>query len=721
MSRLPVPGSDDGTWGTVLNDYLTQSHNADGTLKPASVATAGAETTTNKGAPSGYAPLDSSSKVPSANLPAATTTPDATTSSKGVVQLSGDLAGTATAPTVPGLATTEKTANKGAASGYAPLNGSSQVPIANLPTGTTSASVAIGNDARLTAAATALQLGGDIGGTSTAPTIAKLQGTTVNGSSPAGGQVLTYSAGASAWVPSTVTSTTVSDATTSSKGIVQLSGDLGGTASSPTVPTKVTKAGDTMTGKLTVPSLQVTGGSPASGQILTADASGNATWQTAVTGSSTLAADTDVTLTSPATGQVLTYDGTATKWKNQAAAAGFADPTTTKGDLIVHATASTTREAVGSDGQVLTADSTQTTGLKWAAPPTASNATTSAPGLVQLAGDLAGTATAPTVPSASGLRSATTTVGVASATAPSAGQVLTASSSTAAGWTTPAASVILDSTAGDIQPLGSQAAGATGKAADAGHVHAMPRLDQVASPTAAVPLNSQKLTGLANGTNPQDAAAFGQIPVAGTASGTYAAGNDARITGALQSTNNLSDVGSAGSARQNLHVPALSPAACVTTANVTALSGLNTYDGYTLIAGDQVLLTGQTTASQNGPWVAAAGSWTRPTDFATGNSVKARTIAIIQGTTYGGSTWLLQTNSSITVDTTAQTWASQLPSSVVSGASLGANSMQPVVAVAGVYPARPSSSLVPAGHVQYVGPSQPSDWLTYDGWLKTAS
>lgn len=33
MARLPVPGSDDGTWGTILNEYLSVEHNADGTLK----------------------------------------------------------------------------------------------------------------------------------------------------------------------------------------------------------------------------------------------------------------------------------------------------------------------------------------------------------------------------------------------------------------------------------------------------------------------------------------------------------------------------------------------------------------------------------------------------------------------------------------------------------------------------------------------------------------
>lgn len=33
MARLPQPGGDSGQWGTVLNDYLTQSHNSDGSLK----------------------------------------------------------------------------------------------------------------------------------------------------------------------------------------------------------------------------------------------------------------------------------------------------------------------------------------------------------------------------------------------------------------------------------------------------------------------------------------------------------------------------------------------------------------------------------------------------------------------------------------------------------------------------------------------------------------
>jgi len=37
VARLPIPGSDNGSWGTVLNDYLAQSHKSDGTLKDNSV------------------------------------------------------------------------------------------------------------------------------------------------------------------------------------------------------------------------------------------------------------------------------------------------------------------------------------------------------------------------------------------------------------------------------------------------------------------------------------------------------------------------------------------------------------------------------------------------------------------------------------------------------------------------------------------------------------
>lgn len=37
MARLPVSGSDDGVWGTILNDYLSQAHASNGALKSGTV------------------------------------------------------------------------------------------------------------------------------------------------------------------------------------------------------------------------------------------------------------------------------------------------------------------------------------------------------------------------------------------------------------------------------------------------------------------------------------------------------------------------------------------------------------------------------------------------------------------------------------------------------------------------------------------------------------
>jgi hypothetical protein len=54
-------------------------------------------------------------------------------------------------------------------------------------------------------------------------------------------------------------------------------------------------------------------------------------------GSSSISASTDVALSNPANGQVLTYNSSLGKWQNAASVAGFSDPTTAKGDLIVHA------------------------------------------------------------------------------------------------------------------------------------------------------------------------------------------------------------------------------------------------------------------------------------------------------------------------------------------------------------------------------------------------
>lgn len=107
MARLPVPGGDAGAWGDVLNDFLAQAHNTDGTLKPASVSAAGGQPVSEKGQPNGYASLDGSGLVPASQLPPAGAVQDATSSAKGVVQLAGDLSGTAASPMIANNAVTD--------------------------------------------------------------------------------------------------------------------------------------------------------------------------------------------------------------------------------------------------------------------------------------------------------------------------------------------------------------------------------------------------------------------------------------------------------------------------------------------------------------------------------------------------------------------------------------------------------------------------------------
>jgi hypothetical protein len=117
MSRLPTPGSDDNTWGDILNDFLAVSHATDGSIRSDAVPAPqdGSITpeklsqsyvpTSQVGVVNGIASLDGTGKVPSSQLPVGGSVADATSSTKGVVQLAGDLGGTAAAPTVPGLAT----------------------------------------------------------------------------------------------------------------------------------------------------------------------------------------------------------------------------------------------------------------------------------------------------------------------------------------------------------------------------------------------------------------------------------------------------------------------------------------------------------------------------------------------------------------------------------------------------------------------------------------
>ena len=93
-----------------------------------------------------------------------------------------------------------------------------------------------------------------------------------------------------------------------------------------------------------------------------------------------------------------------------------------------------------------------------------------------------------------------------------------------------------------------------------------------------------------------------------------------------------------------------------TTANIT-LSAPQTVDGVSVIANDRVLVKNQSTASQNGIYLVAAGAWTRATDTDTAAELEAATVFVMEGTTLADTAWTMTANAPLTVGTTNLTWA----------------------------------------------------------------
>lgn len=181
-------------------------------------------------------------------------------------------------------------------------------------------------------------------------------------------------------------------------------------------------------------------------------------------------------------------------------------------------------------------------------------------------------------------------------------------------------------------------------------------------------------TGTANGTNTGDQTIVLQGDVTGSGTGTFSttiASNVVTNAKAAQmgantikgnntgSTANAADLTATQvtamldtftSSTKGLATP---PVRAATTANIT-LSGAQTIDGVSVVAGELVLAKNQTTGSQNGAYVAAAGAWTRATWFdASAEAVPGMVICVAEGTVNGDTCWMLTTNASITLDTTS--------------------------------------------------------------------
>ena len=116
------------------------------------------------------------------------------------------------------------------------------------------------------------------------------------------------------------------------------------------------------------------------------------------------------------------------------------------------------------------------------------------------------------------------------------------------------------------------------------------------------------------------------------------------------------------SARQGLDVKqSVRVASTANVAIATALEAGDVIDGVTLVAGDRVLLKNQTTASENGIYVAvASGAASRSTDAngtADTGELKSGTFAFVEeGTVNFDSGFVVSTDGTITVGTTGITW-----------------------------------------------------------------
>ena len=86
------------------------------------------------------------------------------------------------------------------------------------------------------------------------------------------------------------------------------------------------------------------------------------------------------------------------------------------------------------------------------------------------------------------------------------------------------------------------------------------------------------------------------------------------------------------------------PVRALADANVASLSGTTTLDSVALAVDDRVVLTAQTTGSENGVWVVRAGAWARPTDFEVGDSAASALISVQEGAVYGDQVWQVTTN-----------------------------------------------------------------------------
>lgn len=151
------------------------------------------------------------------------------------------------------------------------------------------------------------------------------------------------------------------------------------------------------------------------------------------------------------------------------------------------------------------------------------------------------------------------------------------------------------------------------------------RLDQMATPTAAVAMGSQQITGLAAPTNGTDAA-----------------------------NKNYVDDAVAGISWKNEVRVATTAAGTL----ATSFANGQTVDGTALVTGDRILIKDQATQTENGIYiVASSGAPTRATDADSAAELYGAAVFVTNGTANGGKRFVSSTQAPITIGATNITFA----------------------------------------------------------------
>lgn len=143
------------------------------------------------------------------------------------------------------------------------------------------------------------------------------------------------------------------------------------------------------------------------------------------------------------------------------------------------------------------------------------------------------------------------------------------------------------------------------------------------------------ITGYASGANTALAATDTLLAALGKIQGQLTA-HVASIAAAITTSNAYTDSSVAALANKG-------SVRTIATTNIV-LSGTQTVNGVALVAGDVCLVAGQAAGAANGPYVVAAGAWTRATNFNTSALAAAgASFYIREGTLYVGTIWVLST------------------------------------------------------------------------------